>query len=185
MTALNALRSKGALAAGEHVLINGGSSAVGMCAIQIAKALGAAKVTAVCSASSAELVRPLGADEIIDYKTTDFTTQDAAYDVIFDCIGNQPYSACKRVLRGRRVHATTTPTVKTFLRQFANPLLGAKVYGLITKGSGEQLAFVASLVDEGKLRPVIDRTYPLGEVAAAQEYSKTGRARGKIVLEVR
>jgi NADPH:quinone reductase-like Zn-dependent oxidoreductase len=184
MTALNGLRTKGGLAAGEHVLINGGSSSVGMYAIQIAKALGAGKVTAVCSASSAELVRQLGADEVIDYKTTDFTAQDAAYDLIFDCIGNCPYTACKRVLRGRRVHLTTTPTLKTFLRMFANPLFGTKVYGLLTRGSDEQLAYLASLVDQGKLRPVIDKTYPLAEVAAAQEYSKTGRARGKIVLQV-
>ena len=184
-TALNALRTKGALVPGEHVLINGGSSSVGMCAIQIAKALGAGKVTAVCSASSADLVRALGADEVVDYKTTDFTRQDVTYDLIFDCIGNQPYSACKRVLRGRRVHLTTMPTVKIFLRQFANGLFRTKVYGLITQGSGEHLTFLASLVDQGKLRPTIDRTYPLAEVAAAQEYSKNGRARGKIVLEVR
>ena len=185
MTALAGLRKKGGLRAGEHVLINGGSGSVGMCAIQIAKALGAGKVTAVCSASSAEMVRGLGADEVIDYKTTDFTKGTAKFDMIFDCVGNHPYGECKGVLQGRRVHLTVQPRVSTFLRMFANPLFKMKVYGLITTGDGDELAYLASLIDSGKLRPTIDKVYSFDEVASAQEYSKTGRARGKIVLEVR
>jgi NADPH:quinone reductase-like Zn-dependent oxidoreductase len=155
-----------------------------MCAVQIAKVLGAGKITAVCSPSAAALVRELGATDVIDYKTTDFTQGSTRYDVIFDCVGNHPYNECKRILQGRRVHITTQPRVKTFLRMFANPLFSTKVYGLITTGDGRELAYLASLIASGQLRPVIDKVFPLDQVAAAQEYSKTGRARGKIVLEV-
>ena len=184
MTARAGLRKTGALRAGEHVLINGASSSVGICAIQIAKVLGAGKITAVCGASAADLVRELGATDVIDYKTTDFTKGNTRYDLIFDCIGNHPYGECKGVLQGRRVHITVQPRVKTFLRMFANPFFSMKVYGLITTGEGSELAYLASLVESGQLRPIIDKVYPLAQVAAAQEYSKSGRARGKIVLEV-
>jgi NADPH:quinone reductase-like Zn-dependent oxidoreductase len=183
MTALLGLRGRGQVQAGERVLINGASGGVGIAAVQIAKALGAS-VTAVCGSSSLELVKRLGADVVIDYKTADFTKQSETYDLIFDCIGNQPFGACKRVLRGRKIHLTTTPGVGTFLRQFLNPICGVKVFGLITRGSGEQLSFIKDLIESGRLEPVIDKVFPLSEVAAAQEYSKTGRAKGKIVLEM-
>ena len=183
MTALAGLRGRGRVRPGERVLVNGASSSVGLAAVQIAKALGAS-VTAVCSSGAFELVKRLGADAVIDYKTTDFTKQSETYDLVFDCIGNQPYGACKRVLRGRKIHLTVMPGVGTFLRQFLNPFNGVKVFGLITKGSGEQLAFIKDLIDRGKLQPVIDKVFPFAEVAAAQEYSKAGRAKGKIVLEV-
>ncbi len=183
MTALFGLRARGEVKAGEHVLVNGASGGVGMSAVQIAKALGAT-VTAVCSADSIELVKRLGADAVIDYKTTDFTTKDEKYDLVFDCVGNKPYSACTRVLRGRRVHLTVMPGVGTFLRQFINPICSVKVFALITRGDGEALAFIKSLVDEGKLKPIIDKVFPFAEVASAQEYSKAGRAKGKIILEL-
>ena len=183
MTALLGLRGRGQVRPGERVLVNGASGGVGLAAVQIAKALGAS-VTAVCSSAAFELVKRLGADAVIDYKSTDFTKQSETYDLVFDCIGNQPYGACKRVLRGRKIHLTVTPGVGTFLRQFLNPFNSVKVFGLITKGSGEQLAFIKDLIDRGKLQPVIDKVFALAEVAAAQEYSKAGRAKGKIVLEV-
>jgi len=88
------------------------------------------------------------------------------------------------VLRGRKVHLTTVPGLGTFIRGFFNPLFGVKVFGLITRGSGQELEFIKSLVEAGKLQPVIDRVYPFAEVAAAHEYSKSGRAKGKIVLEL-
>jgi NADPH:quinone reductase-like Zn-dependent oxidoreductase len=183
MTALHGLRKRGQVQAGERVLINGASGGVGLSAVQIAKALGAS-VTAVCGKASFELVKSLGADELIDYKTTDFTTRDEKYDLIFDCIGNQPYAACKRVLRGRRVDVTTVPGLGTFIRQFLNPVCGVKVFGLITTGAGEELEFIKTLVERGQLKPVIDKVFPFAEIAAAQEYSKAGRAKGKIVLEL-
>jgi NADPH:quinone reductase-like Zn-dependent oxidoreductase len=181
LTALQALRHRGQLKAGEHALINGASGGVGMAAVQIAKALGAT-VTAVCSEASFELVKSLGADRWIDYRTKDFADGNDRYDLIFDCVGNQPYSKAKRVLRGRRVHLTTQPTVGTFIRQFFNPLFGVKVFGLLTNGNGPDLEYTKSLVDAGKLRPVIDKTFPIALVAEAHRYSKSGRAKGKIIL---
>jgi NADPH:quinone reductase-like Zn-dependent oxidoreductase len=183
VTADLALRRRGQVRRGERVLVNGASGGVGLAAVQIAKALGA-EVTGVCSAASFDQVKRVGADALIDYKATDFTKENETYDVIFDCVGNHPYSECARVLRGRRVHLTTAPRVGTFIRQFANPLFGTKVYGLVTNGEGEALEFVKTLVERGELRPVIDKVYPFAKVAEAQEYSKAGRAKGKIVLEL-
>jgi NADPH:quinone reductase-like Zn-dependent oxidoreductase len=183
MTALHGLRDRGRVQPGERVLLNGASGGVGLAAIQIAKALGA-RVTAVCGAASFDLVQRLGADQVIDYKKTDFTKQGETYDLVFDLVGNHPWRECERVLSGRRVHVTTTPGVGTFVRQLLNPLCAVKVFGLVTTGAGEPLEFIKSLVDEGRLEPVIDKVYPFAEVAAAQEYSKSGRAKGKIVLEL-
>jgi len=183
MTALLGLRKRGQVRPGERVLVNGAGGGVGLCAVQIAKALGTS-VTAVCAAESSERVKRFGADEVIDYKTTDFTTKNEKYDLIFDCVGNKPYSACARVLGGRRIHLTTTPGLGTFIRQFLNPICGIKVFGLITRGDGKELEFLKALIDEGKLKPFIDKVYPFAEVAAAQEYSKAKRAKGKLVLEL-
>jgi NADPH:quinone reductase-like Zn-dependent oxidoreductase len=139
-------------------------------------------VTAVCGAASTDLLRRLGADEVLDYKTTDFTMRDAAFDVVFDCVGSRPHGACKRALRGRRVHVTTMPGLGTFVRQFFNPLFGVKVFGLITTGNGRDLETIKAYVERRQLVPVIDKVFPVAEVASAQEYSKSGRAKGKIVL---
>jgi NADPH:quinone reductase-like Zn-dependent oxidoreductase len=183
MTALNGLRAHAQVRAGEHVLVNGASGGVGLAAVQIAKVLGA-KVTAVCSAQSFDLVKSLGADIVIDYKQQDFTKGDVQYDVIFDCVGNAPWSACQNVLRGRRIHVTTMPHPKTFIRQFFNVFTKTKVHALITTGSGPELAYIKGLVEKGALKPIIDKVFPMSDVARAQEYSKAGRAKGKIVLEL-
>lgn len=181
LTAILALRTRGHLQAGQHVLINGGSSSVGMAAVQIAIADGAT-VTAVCGRDSFEMVRSLGATELVDYRSTDFATGTSQYDLIFDCIGNRPYWVCKKVLNRRGIHVTTMPAIRTFIRQFLNPLFSAKVHALVTTGDGSKLGVIKALVEEGKLKPIIDRVMPVDEVAAAHEYSKTGRAKGKIVL---
>jgi NADPH:quinone reductase-like Zn-dependent oxidoreductase len=183
LTALNGLKKQGGVARGERVLVNGASGGVGLSAVQIAKAQGAA-VTAVCAPWSFDIVKERGADAVLDYKKEDFTTKSEQYDVIFDCVGNKPYGMCARVLRGRRVHVTTMPGLSTFLRQGLNPLFRVKVFGIITKGNGDDLERVKSLVERGALKPVIDKVYPLAKVAEAQEYSKTGRAKGKLVLTI-
>jgi NADPH:quinone reductase-like Zn-dependent oxidoreductase len=183
MTALNGLKKRADVRAGERVLVNGASGGVGQSAVQIAKALGA-HVTAVCSSDSFDLVKSLGADVLVDYKTSDFTKGTARWDVVFDCVGNAPYDACAKVLTGRRIHVTTMPHVKTFLRQFMNPIFGTKVFALITTGNGADLETVRTLVDQGKLKPTIDKVYKFDQVAAAQEYSKQRRAKGKIILEL-
>jgi NADPH:quinone reductase-like Zn-dependent oxidoreductase len=183
ITAVQALRDIGHVTAGTKLLVNGASGGVGISAVQIGKALGA-DVTAVCGGASFELAKSLGADHVIDYKTADFTKGGETYDVIFDCIGNQPYGACKRVMRGKWVHVTTMPTGGVFLRSLFNPLFSGRVVPVIAKPTPERIAYVKSLLDEGKLRAVIDKVYPFAEVALAQEYSKAGRAKGKIVLDL-
>jgi NADPH:quinone reductase-like Zn-dependent oxidoreductase len=183
VTALAGLKKRANVKAGERVLVNGASGGVGQAAVQIAKALGA-HVTAVCSKDSFDLVKSLGADELVDYKTTDFTAGSARFDVIFDCVGNKSHKACASVLTGRRVHVTTVPGVSTFLRQFMNPIFGTKVFALITTGNGPDLETIKSLVEQGKLKTTIDKVYAFDDVAAAQEYSKSGRAKGKIILEL-
>jgi NADPH:quinone reductase-like Zn-dependent oxidoreductase len=181
VTAVHALRDTAGVRPGQQVLVNGASGGVGVCAVQVAKALGAT-VTAVCGEASFPMVRDLGADHLVDYRTTDFTAGAARYDVVFDCIGNQPYRACKPVLRGRWVHVTTMPTGSTFARQLVNVATRGRVSVLIAKSTTERLGYVKALVESGQLRPVIDRVLPAAEVVAAQDYSKSGRAKGKIVL---
>ncbi|HEY8074650.1 MAG TPA: NAD(P)-dependent alcohol dehydrogenase [Labilithrix sp.] len=184
MTAWFGLQKGAPVAKGERVLVNGASTSVGLAAIQIAKAFGAT-VTAVCGAASFDLVKRLGADRTIDYKTTDFTTLDDRWDRVLDCVGTKDAASCARVLDGDlREYVTTKPGVGTFVRQFFNPLFGVKVHALLTTGHGEELERIRDLVDAGKLAPVIDKVYPFAEVEAAQEYSKTGRAKGKIVLSL-
>jgi NADPH:quinone reductase-like Zn-dependent oxidoreductase len=181
VTAVQALRDIAHVTTGTKLLVNGASGGVGISAVQVGKALGA-EVTAVCGAASFELAKGLGADHVIDYKTTDFTKGAETYDVIFDCIGNQPYGACKRVMRGKWVHVTTMPTGGVFLRSMLNPFFTGRVVPVIAKPTPERIVYVKSLLDEGKLRTVIDKVLPVTSVAEAQAYSKSGRAKGKIVL---
>ena len=132
------------------------SGGVGLSAVQIAKALGAS-VTAVCGSASFEQVKRVGADEVIDYKTTDFTKQDKQYDLVFDCVGTR---AVRRVQDGccevGGFTCTTKPGLGTFVRQFFNPVCRTKVFALITRGAGEELEFIKALIEKGQLKPVID-----------------------------
>jgi NADPH:quinone reductase-like Zn-dependent oxidoreductase len=178
LTALQALRGRARLRPGQRVLVNGASGGVGIAAVQIAKAMGAS-VTAVCGAASFELVKGLGADALIDYQTANFLDGGERYDVVFDCVANQPLARVKRITN---TYVTTKPNLSTVLRQVLNPIARLKVHALVTRGNGADLEHVKGLVESGKLRPIIDRTYPLSDIAEAHRYSKAGRAKGKIVL---
>lgn len=181
VTAVHALRDIARVGPGASVLVNGASGGVGMAAVQVARALGA-EVTAVCSAASFELVRGLGADRLIDYKTTDFTRGEPAYDVVFDCIGNRHYPACAPVMRGRWVHVTTMPTPRVFLRWMANPLFTGRVAPVIAKATPDRIEYIRALLADGRMKVVVDRVLRPEAIAEAQAYSKSGRAKGKIVL---
>jgi NADPH:quinone reductase-like Zn-dependent oxidoreductase len=181
ITAVHALRDLARVEAGAEVLINGASGGVGLASVQVAKALGAG-VTAVCGAASFELVRGLGADACVDYRTTDFTRGSRQFDVIFDCIGNQPYAACRPVLRGAWTHVTTMPKGAVFVRALLSPLLGGRVAVVVAKTTPERIDWVRAQAERGRLRPVIDRVLPAAQVAEAQAFSQSGRAKGKIVL---
>ena len=190
-TALQALR-KGRLAAGKKALVIGASGGVGTFTVQIAKALGAS-VTAVCSTPKVELVRTIGADRVIDYKTTDFTAGGMHYDVIIDIGGNSTLSRMRSVLSetGRLVITggeTDGPWLGGVDRQLRasmlSPFLKQSLGTFIASVRKEDLVQLSVLVTNGKLRPIIDRTYPLGEVPYAMTYLEQGRASGKLVISI-
>ena len=192
VTALQALRDRAGLKAGQSVLINGASGGVGTFALQIAKALGA-EVTGVCSTRNVELVRSLGADHVIDYTREDFTQGTALYDVVMDNVANRGVLEVRRVLKpsGRYLAiGGGGPDANPWVGPFVTPVKAMVVSWFVdqdmgmflSQGSGEDLGVLAGLMEEGRVIPVIDRTYPLAETAEAMGYLETGRARGKVVV---
>lgn len=185
MTALQALRDEGRLEVGQKVLINGAAGGVGTFAVQIAKVLGAAEVTAVCSSKNKELVQNLGANYIIDYTQQDFTQDTAKYDIVFDVVGNRSLAECKTVLQPNGIYITTQPYPSNFLQSLLTALLpGQKYKVILLRSSASDLAYIKEQIEAGKVRAVIDRTYPLSQIAAAHTYSETERATGKIVITI-
>jgi NADPH:quinone reductase-like Zn-dependent oxidoreductase len=190
-TALQGLRDKGQLQPGQTVLINGASGGVGTFAVQLAKALGAAEVTGVCSTRNLELVRSIGADHVIDYTQTDFTRTGHRYDLIFDAVGNRSVADYKRALSPNGICAIAGFT--SMARLFEHTLVGAwasrgggQKIGMMetAKANKSDLLFLKELLEAGKVVPVIDRTYPLAETAEAIRYLEAGHARGKVVITV-
>jgi NADPH:quinone reductase-like Zn-dependent oxidoreductase len=192
ITALQALRDKGRLQAGQKVLINGASGGVGTFAVQIAKALGA-EVTGVCSTRNVELVRSLGADHVIDYTAEDFTTSATRYDLVIDLVGNHGVFALRDVLtpQGALVRVGSFndepflgPAWGMLAVVAAAPFVEQRMESLLAEVTTADLEFLAGLADAGQLTVAIDRRYPLAEAAAAITYLETARARGKVVIEV-
>lgn len=184
MTALQALRNQGNIQPGQAVLINGASGGVGIFAVQIAKALGA-EVTGVCSTRNVELVKSLGADRVIDYKQQDFTQDTAKYDIIFDAVGKRSLSATKQVLKPNGIYVTTLPSPQVLLQAALTAFLpGQKAKLVFEKANAEDLNYLKELIEAGKIRTIIDRTYPLQELAAAHAYSESERAVGKIAIAI-
>jgi NADPH:quinone reductase-like Zn-dependent oxidoreductase len=190
LTALQGLRDKGKIQPGKKVLINGAAGGVGTFAVQIAKSFGA-NVTGVCSTRNLEMVRSIGADDLIDYTQQDFTASDQRYDLILDCIGNHAFSVCRRVLNaeGRfvMIGAPHDPTLMDLLRSmfeasWLSLFSKKKAVMFIAKPSQADLTFLAELIAAGKLKPVIDKVYPLSETAAAIRHVEQGHARGKVIV---
>jgi NADPH:quinone reductase-like Zn-dependent oxidoreductase len=190
LTALQGLRDKGRLRAGQKVLINGAAGGVGTFAVQIAKAMGA-EVTGVCSAGNVELVRSLGADVIIDYTLEDFTQTGRHYDLLLDNVGNRTFSALRGVMnpRGRCVLVGAPKQLAAALSRIAKayvrpPFLPQKFTFFIAKIKKEDLAVLRELMVTGKVTPVIDRRYQLHGAADAIAYVEQGHARAKVVVSV-
>ena len=192
LTALQGLRDKGRVQAGQKVLINGAAGGVGTFAVQVAKSLGA-EVTGVCSGSNVEMVLSIGADRVIDYTLEDFTKGAERYDVILECVGNKPFSECRSVLKpeGRYVivggphDVTMTTIMMSALKTLAQSSVSRqKAVMFIAKSSQPDLTFLGELIAAGKMRPVIDRTCKLDETPAAVAYLEKGHARGKVVIEL-
>jgi NADPH:quinone reductase-like Zn-dependent oxidoreductase len=190
ITALQGLRDKGHTQPGQKVLINGASGGVGTFAVQIAKAFGA-EVTGVCSTRNLGMVRSIGADHVIDYTKEDFTRNGQHYDLIYDAVGNRSVSDYKRALNpnGTCVIAGFSSLSRLFEHMILGPLrskTGNKKVGLMgtAKMNQKDLVVVKELVEARKVVPVIDRRYPLSEVAEAIRYLEEGHARGKVVITV-
>jgi NADPH:quinone reductase-like Zn-dependent oxidoreductase len=188
VTALQGLRDKGHIQAGQQVLINGASGGVGTFAVQIAKAFGA-EVTAVCSTRNVDAARSMGADHVIDYTKEDFTQNGQQYDLIVAANDNRSISEYKRALRPNGTYVVTGGSKKqAYQAMLLGPwisMTGTKKMGnLIAKPNTKDLVFVKELLEEGLVVPVIDRRYPLGETADALRYLEAGHARGKVVITV-
>src|SRR5215472_10260567 len=196
ITALQGLRDKGHVHAGQKVLVNGASGGVGTFAVQIAKSLGA-EVTGVCSTRNLDLVRSIGAHHVIDYTKEDFTKSDVRYDVIFDNVQNHTFSERRRVLtpNGICVNAglggagwradTQTHLIRSFTTPLMSKFTSQKFRFFIAQLNHQDLAFLADLMQSGKVTPVIDRNYKsLNDVQNALAYLEEGHARGKVVITV-
>jgi NADPH:quinone reductase-like Zn-dependent oxidoreductase len=191
-TALRAIRDVGAVQAGQRVLINGAGGGIGHFAVQIAATLGA-EVTGVCSTANTDLVRSLGAAEVIDYTTADFTTRHAYYDVILDNVGNHPLRRVRHALTASGTlafNAGGSPgkvigAVGSFVKLgVVNGFVRQRLRPVPTNQNRDDLIALRGLVDDGTLAPVISRTYPLRETAAGLRHVEQGHARGKVVITV-
>ena len=191
-TALQAVRDKGKVGAGEKVLVIGASGGVGTFAVQIAKAYGA-EVTAVASTSKLDVPRQIGADHVVDYTREDFSAGEQRYDVILDIGGRSPLSRLRRALtpKGRLVlvggmsKGRWAGGMNRQLRaQLLSPLVGQKLGSFLTSENSADLAVLRGLIDAGKVAPVVDRTYELRDVPAAIRYLLKGRVQGKLIITV-
>jgi NADPH:quinone reductase-like Zn-dependent oxidoreductase len=192
LTALQAVRDHGRVQAGQKVLVIGASGGVGTFAVQIAKALGA-EVTGVCSTAKSDLVLAIGADQVIDYTREDFAYGQRRYDVILDIGGNNRLSRLRRALTPRGtlviVGGETSGrllggTDRQIRAQLLSPLVSQKLGTFIAAENSEDLRELADLIDQGRISPAIDRTYPLSEAATAIRHVQEGRARGKVVITI-
>jgi NADPH:quinone reductase-like Zn-dependent oxidoreductase len=193
VTALQGLREKGRIQAGEKVLINGGSGGVGTFAVQLAKAFGA-EVTAVCSTDKVELAAVLGAERVIDYTRQDFTRDGARYDLIFDVAANHPWSESKRVLNdggrlvivgGPKTNRWIGPLGLAFGRRLLSIPGSRKVVApFLAQLNREALLDLKELLEAEQVKPVIEQEHDLGEVPDALRYIGQGHARAKVVITV-
>ncbi len=194
ITALQAVRDKGKVQPGQKVLINGASGGVGTFAVQIAKSFGA-DVTGVCSARNADLVRSLGADHVIDYTKEDFTKGEQRYDVILDNVANHSLSECKRVLTpkgkyvmigggGANEQGLIGVMARPLKAMILSPFISQQMGMMMADTNQKDLTVLADMMQTGKLKPVIDRTYKLDQVPDAIRYLEEGHARGKVIIAV-
>ncbi len=192
VTALQALRDQAKVSAGKKVLVNGASGGVGTYAVQLAKVMGA-NVTGVCSTRNVDMVVSLGADRVYDYKNVDFVTKGDRYDVIIDTVGNRDLRDLQKVLEpggtaviiggpsdGPWLGALKIPLKILFYKPFAD----GDFKFFLAKLNQQDLEYLASLMESGQMKSVIDKTYPLAEVPAAVAYQEEGHARGKVVIKV-
>jgi len=180
--ALQCLRDHGEIQHGQKILINGASGGIGSFAVQIAKYYGT-EVTGVCSTANLDLVKSIGADHVIDYTKEDFTERIGEYDIIFDAVRKNTFAKCKNALTPKGIYVTTElgPSLILQMKMDSNPN-GKRVVGVLMKVDMEDLDFLTKLIEAGEVKPVIDRTYPLEEIADAHRYVEKGHAKGKVIM---
>ncbi len=194
ITALQAIRDKGKVQPGQKVLINGASGGVGTFAVQIAKSFGA-DVTGVCSTRNVDLVRSLGADHVIDYTKEDFAKGTERYDVILDNVPNHSLSECRHILNPKGKYVMiggggpndsrwVGPFGRVIHALLVSPFISQKMGMMMADANHNDLTILADMMQSGKVKPVIDRTYKLSELPDAIRYLEQGHARGKVIITV-
>jgi NADPH:quinone reductase-like Zn-dependent oxidoreductase len=194
ITALQGLRDKGKIQPEQKVLINGASGGVGTFAVQIAKSYGA-EVTGVCSTRNLDLVRSLGADHVIDYTKEDFTKGKQRYDLILDNVGTQPLSGFRHALQPKGIcvmiggggpndGGLIGPLGRPVKALMLSPFISQKMSMFMAELNKKDLMILGGLMQSGKVKPVIDRTYPLSQIAEAIRYLEQGHARGKVIITI-
>ncbi|WP_186754209.1 NAD(P)-dependent alcohol dehydrogenase [Echinicola salinicaeni] len=187
ITSLNFLCVLGNIKSGQKVLINGASGSLGTAAVQIAKYFGA-EVTGVCSSKNIDLVKELGADHVIDYSKEDFTTNANTYDIIYDTVGKRSFAECRNALTEHGVYASPVLGMPLLSDMMFTAVFGKKKAKFSATGALPQkkikrlLKFLIEIIESGKLRLVIDRTYPLEQLADAHQYIDKGHKKGNVVL---
>jgi NADPH:quinone reductase-like Zn-dependent oxidoreductase len=194
ITALLALRDQGRIRSGQRVLVNGASGGVGTFAVQLARALGA-EVAGVCGPRNVDLVRSIGAGEVIDYTAADFTRQGRRYDLLLDIAGSRSGWACRRALAPKGSYVVIGGPAGRWIQPLGHMVaaLAASPFGSqrmvmtavgASKENRRHLVTLTELIEDGQVTPVIDRTYPFEEIPAALRFSEDGHAAGKVVITI-
>jgi len=181
-TALFYLRDMGNIQSGQNILIYGASGAIGTYAVQLAKYFGAI-VTGVCSTTNLEMVKSLGADKVIDYTREDYTKSDETYDLILDTVGKTSFSHCRKSMKQKGLFLPVVMNLTELLQIIWTSMTGSKkVKGGVAGESVDDLNFFRELIEAGKIKPVIDRCYPLEQIAEAFYYVEKGHKKGNVVI---
>jgi NADPH:quinone reductase-like Zn-dependent oxidoreductase len=183
-TALFYIRDLAKIQPGQKILIHGASGAIGTYAVQLAKYYGA-EVTGVCSAANAEMLKSLGATKVIDYTKEDFTKSGERFDFVFSVVGKTTFSQCKGLLKQKGIYLENMLELKDMLTMMWTSIIGGKkMKGGVSAAKAVNLNFFIELIESGKLKPVIDRSYPLEQTANAFQYVEQGHKKGNVVITV-
>jgi NADPH:quinone reductase-like Zn-dependent oxidoreductase len=183
-TALFYIRDLAKIQPGQNILIHGASGAIGTYAVQLAKYYGA-EVTGVCSAANAEMIKSLGATKVIDYTKEDFTKSGERFDFVYSVVGKTTFSQCKGLLKQKGIYLENMLELKDMLTMMWTSIIGGKkMKGGVSAAKAVNLNFFIELIESGKLKPVIDRSYPLEQTANAFQYVEQGHKKGNVVITV-
>jgi NADPH:quinone reductase-like Zn-dependent oxidoreductase len=184
LTALTFLRDRAHIRSGQKVLVYGASGSIGTYAVQLAKYYGA-EVTGICSTTNLELVKSLGADKVVDYTKEDFAESGETYDIVFDTVNRISFQRSKSSLKHRGIYLATFPRLTLILQMLWTSIIGGKkAIGGEASEKAADLVFLKELIEAGKLKSVIDRHYPLKQIAEAHRYVEKGHKKGNVVITV-